>query len=86
MLSKRDTSITEICMCVKISGDGVEADCNFTVPTLTAWEGSDSLPVNLAYYSALQLLMLRSLKLHVRGAQKNGKWEAGGRREGPCIK
>ena len=33
-------------MQVKISGDGVEADCNFTVPTLIAWEGSDSLPVS----------------------------------------
>ena len=38
----------------KISGDGAEADCNFTVPTLTGWEGSDSLPVNLAYSGQLR--------------------------------
>ena len=50
-------------MQVKISGDGTEADCNFTVPTLTAWERSDSLPVNLVYYSALQLLMLRLYRI-----------------------
>ena len=48
--------------------------------------GSDSLPVSLAYYSALQLLMLRSLKPRVGGAQKDGRWEAGGRRERPSIK
>ena len=72
-------SNTQICMCVRVSSEGVEADCNFTVPTLTAWEGSDSPPVNLAYYSALQLLMLRGLKPRVGGAQKDGSWEAGGK-------
>jgi len=79
MLSKRDTSITKISMCVKISGDGVEADCNFTVPTLTAWEGSDSLPVSSCLLFSTTAAYAQKLETSCGRSSKGRK--VGGRRE-----